>query len=108
PQSAHLEIQRLWGAGRLAVQRDGFACQLLSNKVFFMSESTGATPPAAGARPASMARRRWTASQVARFKPVLFSLCLIPFLRWFYLGYNDGLTANPVEFITRSSGFWTL
>jgi sulfoxide reductase heme-binding subunit YedZ len=73
-----------------------------------MSEPTGAASRVAGARAASVARRRWTASQVARFKPVLFLLCLIPFLRWFYLGYNDGLTANPVEFITRSSGFWTL
>lgn len=52
--------------------------------------------------------RRWTAKQVGRFKPALFVLCLTPFLRWFYLGYTDGLTANPVEFITRSSGFWTL
>lgn len=63
--------------------------------------------PAARKSP-PVARRRWTASQVGRIKPLVFLLCLIPFLRWFYLGYTDGLTANPVEFITRSSGFWTL
>lgn len=73
-----------------------------------MSDFTGVAPPVAATRAAAMTRRRWTASQVGRFKPLLFVLCLIPFLRWFYLGYTDGLTANPVEFITRSSGFWTL
>lgn len=59
-------------------------------------------------RTATAVKRRWTAKQVGRIKPLIFLLCLIPFLRWFYLGYTDGLTANPVEFITRSSGFWTL
>ncbi|PJX26239.1 sulfoxide reductase heme-binding subunit YedZ [Advenella sp. S44] len=73
-----------------------------------MTEPTGTASPAAGARVAPVARRRWTAKQVGRGKPLVFLLCLIPFLRWFYLGYNDGLSANPVEFITRSSGFWTL
>lgn len=68
-------------------------------------------PPAGSSAARKMppiARRRWTARQVGRFKPVIFLLCLVPFLRWFYLGFTDGLTANPVEFITRSSGFWTL
>lgn len=31
-----------------------------------------------------------------------------PFVRLFVLGYLDGLTANPVEFVTRSTGTWTL
>jgi len=53
------------------------------------------------------ARRQWTARQVGRFKPLLFILGLVPMLRWIWLGMNDGLTANPVEFLTRSAGTWT-
>ena len=41
-------------------------------------------------------------------KPVLFGLSLVPFLRLFVLGYQDALGANPIEFITHSTGFWTL
>lgn len=59
-------------------------------------------PAAAGAHP------RWTAGQVARFKPVLFLLGLYPLFRWIWLGFNDGLTANPPEFLIRSSGLWAL
>ena len=50
----------------------------------------------------------WSARAIARFKPILFLLGLLPFLRWVWLGFHDGLTANPVEFLTRSSGTWTL
>lgn len=49
-----------------------------------------------------------SAKMVGRFKPLLFLLGLAPFLRWIWLGFNNGLTANPVEFLTRSSGTWTL
>ena len=35
-------------------------------------------------------------------------LGLIPLLRLFILGYLDNLTANPIEFITRSTGTWTI
>jgi sulfoxide reductase heme-binding subunit YedZ len=41
-------------------------------------------------------------------KPLLFLLCLTPFARLVWLGGNDGLGANPIEFITRSTGTWTL
>ena len=51
---------------------------------------------------------RWTAKQVAYFKPLLFLLCLYPCLRWVWLGLTDGLTANPPEFLIRSSGIWSL
>ncbi|MFC4274983.1 protein-methionine-sulfoxide reductase heme-binding subunit MsrQ [Achromobacter aloeverae] len=57
--------------------------------------------------PSGPARRQWTARQVGRFKPLLFLLGLAPLLRWVWLGMNDGLTANPVEFLTRSAGTWT-
>ncbi|WP_345250889.1 protein-methionine-sulfoxide reductase heme-binding subunit MsrQ [Pigmentiphaga soli] len=42
------------------------------------------------------------------FKTLLFIVCLFPIARWVWLGTHDGLTANPVEFLTRSSGRWTL
>ena len=34
--------------------------------------------------------------------------CLLPLLRLVYLGGSGGLGANPIEFITRSTGTWTL
>ncbi|MGE8601427.1 sulfite oxidase heme-binding subunit YedZ [Bordetella trematum] len=51
---------------------------------------------------------QWSAVQVGRFKPLLFVLGLAAALRWVWLGFNDGLGVNPVEFLTRSSGTWTL
>ncbi|MEN4919838.1 protein-methionine-sulfoxide reductase heme-binding subunit MsrQ [Achromobacter spanius] len=53
-------------------------------------------------------KAQWSARTVGRFKPLLFLLGLAPFARWIWLGMNNGLTANPVEFLTRSSGTWTL
>jgi len=41
-------------------------------------------------------------------KPLLFVLALVPFGRLFVLGFTDGLGANPVEFVTRSTGTWAL
>jgi sulfoxide reductase heme-binding subunit YedZ len=35
-------------------------------------------------------------------------LCLLPLLRLVGLGFSGGLGANPIEFITRSTGTWTL
>ncbi|WP_106227884.1 protein-methionine-sulfoxide reductase heme-binding subunit MsrQ [Jezberella montanilacus] len=49
-----------------------------------------------------------SAKQVGRLKPILFLLGLLPIVRWVWLGINDDLTANPVEFLTRSAGTWTL
>ncbi len=50
----------------------------------------------------------WTARQVGRVKPLVFLLALYPVLRWLWLGFNDGLSANPAEFLIRSSGIWAL
>ncbi|MEI2417261.1 protein-methionine-sulfoxide reductase heme-binding subunit MsrQ [Orrella sp. JC864] len=55
------------------------------------------------ARPAALDART-----VDRLKPLLFALGLFPLARWFWLGWQGGLGANPVEFLTRSSGTWTL
>jgi sulfoxide reductase heme-binding subunit YedZ len=41
-------------------------------------------------------------------KMSLFLACLIPLARLLWLGLQDGLGANPIEFITRSTGTWTL
>jgi sulfoxide reductase heme-binding subunit YedZ len=41
-------------------------------------------------------------------KTGLFLLSLGPLARLIWLGVDDGLGANPVEFITRSTGTWAL
>ena len=41
-------------------------------------------------------------------KPIIFLICLVPLARLIWLGVNDGLGANPIEFITRSTGTWAL
>ena len=42
-------------------------------------------------------------------KPALFVLCLVPLVRLLLLAAaTDGLGANPVEFVTRSTGTWAL
>lgn len=55
-----------------------------------------------------MNQRKWTASDVARFKPLVFLVSLYPLLCWIYLGLSTGLGANPPEFLIRSSGIWAL
>lgn len=42
------------------------------------------------------------------FKAALFLVCLLPLARLGWLAYSDGLGANPIEFIIRSLGTWTL
>lgn len=41
-------------------------------------------------------------------KAAVWMLCLAPLARLILLGAADGLGANPIEFITRSTGTWTL
>lgn len=41
-------------------------------------------------------------------KLIVFVAALTPLARLFMLGFTDGLGANPIEFITRSTGTWTL
>jgi sulfoxide reductase heme-binding subunit YedZ len=42
------------------------------------------------------------------YKPALFVLCLLPLARLVWLGSTHGLGANPIQFITWSTGTWTL
>ena len=39
---------------------------------------------------------------------LLIGIGLLPLIRLIILGYQDDLTANPIEFITRSTGTWAL
>ncbi|SAL77200.1 putative sulfite oxidase subunit YedZ [Caballeronia arvi] len=47
---------------------------------------------------------RW----IVPVKVAVFIAMLYPLARLIFLGANGGLGANPIEFITRSTGLWTL
>ena len=49
-----------------------------------------------------------TAKQFKTIKASLFLLAMLPFLRLLVSAFTDQLGANPVEFITRNTGDWTL
>jgi methionine sulfoxide reductase heme-binding subunit len=51
---------------------------------------------------------RFSPRQLLWAKWILFGLLLLPLLRLVMLGLQDSLTANPIEFITRATGDWTL
>ncbi|MBS2132258.1 protein-methionine-sulfoxide reductase heme-binding subunit MsrQ (plasmid) [Burkholderia thailandensis] len=67
-------------------------------------------PVRIAARPAALRPQpagrtpRW----LAPAKALAFAAGLYPLARLVVLGFSDGLGANPVEFVTRSSGLWTL
>ena len=48
-----------------------------------------------------------TPAQLEKIKVVLFALCLLPLVRLFYGALNQGLGANPIEFMQRFLGTWT-
>lgn len=45
---------------------------------------------------------------ITRIRAVLFVVCLMPFGLLVWRGFTGGLTANPIEFITHTLGWWTL
>lgn len=45
---------------------------------------------------------------LGRVKAALFLIALIPLAKLIIGGLDDGLGANPIEKITRSTGYWTL
>ncbi|ARU30301.1 sulfoxide reductase heme-binding subunit YedZ [Sulfuriferula sp. AH1] len=49
-----------------------------------------------------------SAKQIRWFRIGIFLLGCYPLLRLIFLGFSDGLGTNPVEFITHSTGTWTL
>jgi methionine sulfoxide reductase heme-binding subunit len=52
--------------------------------------------------------RRLKPQHVRALKAALFVACLIPLLRLGWLAMHHGLGANPIEYITRSTGWWIL
>jgi sulfoxide reductase heme-binding subunit YedZ len=52
--------------------------------------------------------RNPTPRQIAIIKIFLFAAALLPFARLVLFAFTGGLGANPIEFITRSTGDWTL
>ena len=79
-----------------------------------MATDTTRTAPATGS-PASAARPRRNASAstntnrwIVPAKIAVFVAALYPLARIVLLGFTGGLGANPIEFITRSTGLWTL
>lgn len=49
-----------------------------------------------------------TPRQIASIKTVIFLAALLPFTRLVLFAFTDRLGANPIEFITRNTGDWTL
>ncbi len=49
-----------------------------------------------------------TGTSLRWIKAGVFAVSLVPFVRLFVLGYRGGLGANPVEFVTHSTGWWAL
>jgi sulfoxide reductase heme-binding subunit YedZ len=49
-----------------------------------------------------------SARTITAIKALVFVAALVPFARLVYLTFTNGLGANPTEFITRSTGWWTL
>jgi len=67
--------------------------------------------PVTGARAAPWLARvpaALPAHAFARVRAALFALALLPMARLVWLAATDGLGANPVEFVVRSLGIWTL
>ena len=46
--------------------------------------------------------------QILYVKAAVWLLALFPFVRLVYLGFNDDLGANPIEFVEHSTGTWAL
>ncbi len=49
-----------------------------------------------------------TKQHIILVKVVIWILALLPLARLVWLGMNDGLGANPVEFVEHSTGIWAL
>lgn len=67
------------------------------------SPSTAAVSARKPASPATLSPQR-----VRALKFALWLLALLPFARLLYLGATEQFGANPLEFVTRSTGTWTL
>ena len=71
----------------------------------------GASATAAGAAPLAgllLRARHPSPAAIAAIRATVFALALLPLARLGLLAWLGKLTANPIEFITRSTGTWTL
>ena len=75
----------------------------MASEIPTVSERTPRRPPPAAQRPAA-AGGRW----VVPAKTAVFVAAWYPLARIVFFGLTDRLGANPIEFITRSTGLWTL
>lgn len=55
-----------------------------------------------------MVAKPLSAAMLQRIKILLFAACLLPLARLIAFGLLHKLGANPIEFVTRSTGTWTL
>lgn len=46
--------------------------------------------------------------QIVYIKVTVWFLALLPLARLIWLGFNDNLSANPIEFVEHSTGTWAL
>ena len=56
----------------------------------------------------SFIKRTPSKKQMSWIKASAFLLASFPLIRLIWLGVHDNLSANPIEFIERSTGFWAL
>ena len=71
-----------------------------------MATSTTSAAAMAARKPAGLAAL--SPQRVRALKLALWLLALLPFVRLLYLGATEQFGANPLEFVTRSTGTWTL
>ncbi len=69
------------------------------------SAARARTPRSAARGPSGMTL---SPARVRAVKVLVWLLALLPFLRLLYLGATSQFGANPLEFVTRSTGTWTL
>ncbi|SIT44932.1 Membrane protein YedZ [Paraburkholderia piptadeniae] len=77
-----------------------------------VTASSGARTAASASNHAARSRKATTTAGAGRWlvsaKIAIFVAALCPFARIVLFGFTDRLGANPIEFITRSTGLWTL
>ena len=56
----------------------------------------------------SLVKRAPNKQQMSWIKTSVFLIAFFPLIRLIWFGIHDDLSANPIEFIERSTGFWAL
>src|SRR5271169_3256758 len=85
PKHSHSDVQRLRRSGREPLRRNGPAQEFLTGAAALNSILTS----------------KWT-------KVFVFVACLAPFAMLVWRGFHDDLTADPIAFVTHTTGDWTL